>query len=183
MTSKRVTIIDLVTKGPTKGLFARMMNPNLASVMPQVIGVWCEELGHEVPMSPIAAMRIWPPVAEETDVLFIGAFTLSAFTAYAISNIYRRRGAVTVLGGPHARCYPEDAASISTMCWASPASGTIAEVLREPAPHRPFGRCSAAGQPPGSAEPRAALEICRADARQGAADQDRADDRQLRLPL
>ncbi|MBS3770955.1 MAG: radical SAM protein, partial [Bacteroidales bacterium] len=29
--------------------------------------------------------------------------------AYALSNYYRSKGIVTVLGGPHARCYPEDA--------------------------------------------------------------------------
>jgi hypothetical protein len=44
----RVAIIDLVTKAPTKALYARVMHANLASIMPQVIGVWCEELGHEV---------------------------------------------------------------------------------------------------------------------------------------
>ncbi len=44
-----------------------------------------------------------------------GRFSRSAQTAYAISNLYRRRGTVTVLGGPHARCYPDDARSISTM--------------------------------------------------------------------
>ena len=44
----RVTIIDLVTKGPTNSLYARVMNQNLASIMPQVVGVWCEELGHQV---------------------------------------------------------------------------------------------------------------------------------------
>src|SRR2546430_10299500 len=27
----------------------------------------------------------------------------------SLSNLFRSRGAVTVLGGPHARCYPEDA--------------------------------------------------------------------------
>ena len=42
-------------------------------------------------------------------MLFIGAFTQSAQLAYALSNLFRQRGAVTVLGGPHARCYPEDA--------------------------------------------------------------------------
>ena len=44
----RIGIIDLVTKGPTRALFARVMNANLASIMPQVVGVWCEEQGHEV---------------------------------------------------------------------------------------------------------------------------------------
>ncbi|HBP90464.1 MAG TPA: radical SAM protein, partial [Nitrospiraceae bacterium] len=48
MRPRRVTILDLVTKGPTNSLYARVMNQNLASIMPQVVGVWCEELGHQV---------------------------------------------------------------------------------------------------------------------------------------
>ena len=43
----RIGIIDLVTKGPTRALYARVMNANLASIMPQVVGVWCEAEGHE----------------------------------------------------------------------------------------------------------------------------------------
>ena len=27
---------------------ARVMNANFASIMPQILGVWCEELGHDV---------------------------------------------------------------------------------------------------------------------------------------
>ncbi len=46
---------------------------------------------------------------QNADIIFIGAFTEAAQTAYALSNLLRSRGAVTVLGGPHARCYPEDA--------------------------------------------------------------------------
>src|SRR6058998_4123020 len=44
----RVGIIDLVTKGPTRALYARVMHANLASIMPQVVGVWCEAEGHDV---------------------------------------------------------------------------------------------------------------------------------------
>ena len=39
----------------------------------------------------------------------LDAFTEAAQLAYALSSLFRQRGAVTVLGGPHARCYPEDA--------------------------------------------------------------------------
>ena len=43
-----IGIIDLVTKKPDNKLFARIMNANFASIMPRVIGVWCEEEGHNV---------------------------------------------------------------------------------------------------------------------------------------
>jgi hypothetical protein len=46
----RIAILDLVTRGPTRKLYARVMMPNLASIMPQVVAVWCEQLGHDVPL-------------------------------------------------------------------------------------------------------------------------------------
>ena len=48
MKKLHIGIIDIVSRGPTRALYARVMNPNLASIMPQVIGVWCRKLGHEV---------------------------------------------------------------------------------------------------------------------------------------
>ncbi len=44
----RVGVVDLVTRGPTRALYARVMNANLASIMPQVVAAWCEAEGHEV---------------------------------------------------------------------------------------------------------------------------------------
>ena len=44
----RVSILDLVENRPTSGMWNRLMQPNFASIMPQVIGVWCEEAGHDV---------------------------------------------------------------------------------------------------------------------------------------
>jgi hypothetical protein len=44
----RIGIIDLVSKGPERTMWSWVMNANFASIMPQVIAVWCEEKGHEV---------------------------------------------------------------------------------------------------------------------------------------
>jgi hypothetical protein len=44
----RVGVIDLITKGPGRSLWGRIMQPNFASIMPQVVAVWCEEAGHQV---------------------------------------------------------------------------------------------------------------------------------------
>jgi len=91
------------------------------------------------------------PLAElpaDLDLLFIGAFTQAAQFAYALSNLFRRRGAVTVLGGPHARCYPEDAARFFDYVLGFTDQTVVEEVLRECAPHRPLGlQLSAATQP------------------------------------
>jgi radical SAM superfamily enzyme YgiQ (UPF0313 family) len=87
------------------------MNAILASIMPQVIGVWCKEEGHEVTFVCYTGFEdLLAELPDNVDVVFIGAFTEAAHTAYALSNLFRGRGAITVIGGPHARCYPEDAA-------------------------------------------------------------------------
>ncbi len=84
----------------------------------------------------------------DLDLLFIGAFTQSAQLAYALSNLYRSRGVVTVLGGPHARCYPEDARQYFDYVLGFTDQSVIAEVLDEAAPHAPLGRHLAASRQP-----------------------------------
>jgi radical SAM superfamily enzyme YgiQ (UPF0313 family) len=136
----QITVLDLVTKGPTRRLFNRIMNANLASIMPQAVAVWCEELGHDVRFVCYTGVEdLTTELMQKTDVLFVGAFTRSALTAYAISNLHRRSGAVTVLGGPHARCYPQDAAKYFDYVLGFTDKNIIADLLNDPAPQRPTG--------------------------------------------
>ena len=145
----RVTILDLVTKGPSKNTFARVMHPNMASIMPQVVGVWCEELGHTVRYICYTGFEdLSHEIMGETDLLFVGGFSRAAQTAYAVSNLFRSRGAITVLGGPHARCYPQDAARYFDYVLGLTDKTLIDDVIRECAPHRPMGlQLHAARQP------------------------------------
>src|ERR1043165_6969369 len=107
---RHVGLLHLDTKSPRNSLYGRLMNANLASIMPQVLGVWCEEAGHQVHyVCYTGGENLHQLLPRDLDVLFIGAFTQAAQLAYALSNLFRQRGAITVLGGPHARCYPEDA--------------------------------------------------------------------------
>ena len=116
------------------------MNANLASIMPQVLAVWCEELGHEVHFVVYTGFEdLTTALPPDTDVLFIGTFSESAQMAYAISNLYRQRGTVTVMGGPHARCYPEDAARFFDYVLGFTDRALLNEVLKDCAPHRPLG--------------------------------------------
>jgi hypothetical protein len=144
----RITVIDFAERGPTRDLFKRKMSPSFASVMPQAVAVWCEELGHQVHYLCYTGYEDVAALAPETDVLIVGAFTLSAFTAYAVSNIYRARGAITVLGGPHARCYPEDAARYFDYVLGFTTKAEIAELLAERGRHRPIGRLISADRQP-----------------------------------
>ncbi len=136
-----ITIIDLVNNKVGRNIYARVMNANFASVMPQAIAVWCEEMGHNVRYVCFTGGEdIARDFAEPADIVFVGAFTLSAQLAYAISALYRRQGASTVLGGPHARCYPEDAARHFDYVLGLTDKEVVADVLSDGARHRPIGR-------------------------------------------
>ncbi|HMD13989.1 MAG TPA: radical SAM protein [Bacteroidota bacterium] len=147
----RIGIIDLVTKGPTRALFARVMNANFASIMPQVVGVWCEEEGHDVTMVCYTGFEnLMEVLPDNVDLIFIGAFTEAAQTAYALSNLFRSRGAVTVLGGPHARCYPQDALNYFDYVVGFTDKRIVQEILHDCSPHRPVGVQLSAQQQPAS---------------------------------
>ncbi|MFQ5747252.1 MAG: B12-binding domain-containing radical SAM protein [Gemmatimonadota bacterium] len=144
-----IGVIDLVTKSPTRALYARVMHANLASIMPQVVATWCEAAGHDVTHVCFTGFEnLVDEVPADADIVFIGAFTQSALLSYALSNLMRSRGAVTVLGGPHARCYPEDARKYFDYVLGFTDREIIGEILRDPAPRRPYGvHLSAPGQP------------------------------------
>jgi hypothetical protein len=146
----RVAIVDLLQKGPTRSLWSRAMQPNFASIMPQVIGVWCEQAGHEVTLVCYTGREdLLRELPGTPDVLFIASYTQTAHLAYAVSHTYRQRGTVTVLGGSHARCYPHDAAGYFDYVLGFTDRGTVDEVLRERAPHRPYARRLSAARQPG----------------------------------
>jgi len=144
-----IGIVDLVSKKPNKKLFARIMNANFASIMPQVVGVWCEEEGHNVTYVCYTGKEdLVNELPLNADLIFIGAFTEAAQTAYALSNLLRSRGAVTVLGGPHARCYPEDAVKYFDYVVGFTDKNIINEILYDCSPHHPEGLyLSAKNQP------------------------------------
>ena len=145
----RVGVLDLVTKGPTTSLYGRIMNPNLASIMPQVVAMWCEQEGHDVTFVCYTGFEnLLEDLPVDLDLLFIGAFTQAAQLAYAISAMFRARGVVTVLGGPHARCYPEDAQQYFDYVLGFTDRAVISEVLEEATPSRPMGRHLAASRQP-----------------------------------
>jgi hypothetical protein len=144
-----IGVIDLVTKAPDRSLFARLMNANLASIMPQVIAVWCEQEGHNVTLVCYTGREnLIEELPENVDLVFIGAFTEAAQLAYALSNLFRSRGAITAIGGPHARCYPQDAVKYFDYVLGFTDKATIAEVLRDCCEHRPIGMHVAARQQP-----------------------------------
>lgn len=138
--SYRIGVLDLVARAPTRALYSRIMNPSLASVMPQAVAVWCEENGHDVTFICYTGSEdLLAELPPDVDILFIGAFTQAGQLAYAISNMFRQRGVITALGGPHARCYPEDARKYFDYVLGFTDRSTVQEVLQDCEPHRPLG--------------------------------------------
>jgi len=149
MRKLRVAVIDLVTKGPTKALYARIMHANLASIMPQIVALWCEKEGHDVTFECYTGFEnIVEDLPTDFDLVFIGSFTQAAQLAYALSNYFRSNGAVTVLGGPHARCYPQDAVKYFDYVLGFTDREIIRDVLQDCSPNRPEGIYLSAKQQP-----------------------------------
>lgn len=157
MPKLKIGVIDLVSRGPNHSLWARIMHANLASIMPQVVATWCEQAGHDVKMicyTGYEDLRL--ELTEDVDLVFICSFTQAALLAYALSNYFRQKGVVTVLGGPHARCYPDDACQYFDYVAGFTDKTVIEHIVEDCSRQLPIGKyISAAGQPgylPGVAE-------------------------------
>jgi hypothetical protein len=144
-----VVVLDLLEKGPSNSLWSRAMQPNFASIMPQVIAIWCEAAGHDVTLVCYTGREdLNKELPANPDLLFIAAYTQTAHLAYALSHIYRAKGTVTALGGSHARCYPHDAANYFDYVLGFTDQALVDEILKDCAPHRPEGlRLAAKRQP------------------------------------
>jgi hypothetical protein len=116
------------------------MHANLAAIMPQVAAVWCEEEGHDVTFVCYTGLEnLVDELPDKVDLVFMGAFTQAAQLSYALSNLFRSKGAVTVLGGPHARCYPQDAQKYFDYVLGFTDKAAIRQVLLDCTENRPVG--------------------------------------------
>lgn len=149
MSKLKIGVIDLVSKGPNHSLWGRIMHANLASIMPQVVSTWCEQAGHDVKMICYTGYEnLEKELPKDVDLLFICAFSQAAMLAYALSNYFRSKGIVTVLGGPHARCYPDDAIKYFDYVAGFTNKSIIHEILDDCTPQKPTGKyLRASGQP------------------------------------
>ncbi|MFL5740642.1 MAG: B12-binding domain-containing radical SAM protein [Flavisolibacter sp.] len=149
MSKLKIAVIDLVSKGPTNTLWAKFMHANLASIMPQVVATWCEQKGHDVTMICYTGREdLSKELPAEVDMVFISSFTQAALLAYSLSNYFRSQGVVTVLGGPHARCYPDDAVKYFDYVMGFASKTTIEDIVQECQPQKHKGKfVSALKQP------------------------------------
>ena len=149
MRKLRIGVVDLVSREPAPLSRERVAFSGNAGVMAQVVAVWCEEEGHDVTfLCHTGAVDLVEALPQDLDLVFIGSFSQTAQLAYALSALCRSRGAVTVLGGPHARCYPEDAGKYFDYVLGFTDKAVLRDVLQDCSPQRPAGvYLSARGQP------------------------------------
>jgi len=82
----RIGIVDLVTKSARPSLYGRLMNANFASIMPQVVAVWCEQEGHRVKLVCYTGVEdLLQELPADLDVVFVGAYHLIPRTSYSFS--------------------------------------------------------------------------------------------------
>ena len=149
MRKLKVAVIDILGKSTSKKAFSRYSRPNNQSIMPQVVAVWCEELGHDVSMVYYdGPYRLLGAVPDDADLVFINAFSQNAMLAYALSHYYRAKGAVTALGGPHSRSYPDDTVQYFDYAVGFCDKELIDDILRDCTPHRPRGQFLSSKQQP-----------------------------------
>jgi radical SAM superfamily enzyme YgiQ (UPF0313 family) len=80
-----------------------------ASIMPQAISVWCRSLGHEVFYATYFGNKDPKQLLpNDLDIVFISTYTQASALAYALAKLYHQEGTLTVIGGPHAKQFPED---------------------------------------------------------------------------
>ncbi len=109
----RIGVLEVLTDEVQSSFISNLYNRNFrryfASVMPQAVSVWCRELGHDVHYATYYGVgkpeEILPG---DLDVIFLSTYTRASTLAYALARIYKRRGATTILGGPHATAFPTD---------------------------------------------------------------------------
>lgn len=111
---RKVAILELLAGEEISGTANRLYNyvfrKQFYGVMPQVVAAWCRRKGHQVfyetYFGQASPDRLIP---SDCDIVFISAFTEASALAYALAKIFKSRGNQTVLGGPHAAAFPEDA--------------------------------------------------------------------------
>jgi len=109
----RVGILDLLVDAPVRSplgrLYSKYFRKQFMGVMPQTLAVWCRQLGHEVFYTTYyGADDPKSILPDDLDVVFMATYTQACTLAYALAKLYRKDGVVTVIGGPHARAFPQD---------------------------------------------------------------------------
>ena len=132
----RIGILELLRVGSTRRwdqtAYNYMVTKQYASIMPQTISVWCRNLGHEVFYATYYGnkdpKKLLP---SDLDVVFISTYTQASALAYALAKLYRKEKTLTVMGGPHAKQFPEDCLRFFDIVVGDCDKTLITEILRD----------------------------------------------------
>lgn len=133
----KIGIMDIIhDAGAELSPFARvetqLVFKQYAAIMPQVIKVWAQRLGCQVSYAThYSQANILTQLPDDLDILFVYCCTQEAHMAYALSRFYQKRGALTVLGGPHAHSFPEDAERFFDVIVGSCNEELLGQIIRE----------------------------------------------------
>lgn len=109
-----------------------LLTRQYASIMPQAVSVWCRGLGHKVYYATYFGnkdpKRLLPG---DLDVVFISTYTQASSLAYALAKLYRLENTLTVIGGPHAKQFPEDCLRFFDVVVRDCDKTLITEILRD----------------------------------------------------
>ncbi len=131
----RIGVIDLLVDAPLRGwrehLYAAYFRKQFTSIMPQIVAVWCRQLGHEVHYTTYYG--VGDPaqlVPDDLNVVFISTYTQASALAYALAKLFRKRGMLTVIGGPHAKSFPRDCLRLFDLVVQECDKALIDDILR-----------------------------------------------------
>ena len=109
----RIGVLELLSAGVStpwsSRAYAHLVIKQYASIMPQAVSVWCRNLGHEVFYATYYGQKDPKQLLpNDLDMVFISAHTEASALAYALAKLYRQEKTLTVIGGPHAKQFPDD---------------------------------------------------------------------------
>ncbi len=132
----RIGILEILRVGSSRRwdqtAYNYLVTKQYASIMPQAISVWCRNLGHEVfYASHFGNGDPKQLLPNDLDVVFISTYTQASALAYALAKLYRREKTLTVMGGPHAKQFPEDCLRFFDIVVRDCDETLITEILRD----------------------------------------------------
>jgi hypothetical protein len=132
----RIGILELMSAGATLSwrhtAYNFLVTKQYASIMPQAISVWCRNLGHEVFYATYFGNRDPKTLLpKDLDVVFISTYTQASALAYALAKLYRQEKILTIIGGPHAKQFPEDCLRFFDIVVGDCDKTLISEILRD----------------------------------------------------
>jgi hypothetical protein len=143
----RIGILELMSAGAAGGWvhtgYNYLVTKQYASIMPQAVSAWCRNLGHQVFYATYFGQR--DPrtlLPKDLDVVFISTYTQASALAYAVAKLYRKDKTLTVIGGPHAKQFPEDCLRFFDIVVGDCDKTLIAEILKD----RPRGQILNSGR-------------------------------------